>query len=201
MARAFDDSTGRSPLTTSHSAGRQAATRRVKRGNFLASVPVVASAEFETFATAALKDLSPSGPIEGALADLVVKASWVLLACESPLAERAACQAARSLRLGIRALVQYRSLRVAAACTPEPSQVVHVGSDDDSVCWMDRLTWDDAVSEDSPIVRGTWITVGQVVSRIIDGWTWSDVLRAHPELCEDDIRSCIAFTVEDEDAR
>ena len=54
--------------------------------------------------------------------------------------------------------------------------------------WQDRLVFDSNVSETSPVVKGTWVTVGHVVSLIVDGWTWSDILRVHPELTEDDIR-------------
>jgi Protein of unknown function (DUF433) len=64
--------------------------------------------------------------------------------------------------------------------------------------WRGRLLFDFSVSEDSPVINGTWVTVAQVVSLIIDGWTWSDILRAHPELTEDDIRVCLAYTVAEE---
>jgi uncharacterized protein (DUF433 family) len=63
-------------------------------------------------------------------------------------------------------------------------------------CWKGRLVFDDNVSTTSPVVRGTWVTVSQVVSLIVDGWTWSDVLRTHPELTEDDIRACLSYSVE-----
>ncbi len=70
--------------------------------------------------------------------------------------------------------------------------------DDDDVTsrWQDRLVFDFNVSESSPVVKGTWITVGHVVSMVVDGWTWNDILRTHPELTEDDIRTCLAYTVE-----
>src|SRR4051794_18638787 len=44
--------------------------------------------------------------------------------------------------------------------------------------WRAHLTFDPGVSDHSPVVRGTWITVGQVISRIVDGWSWADILRA-----------------------
>jgi uncharacterized protein (DUF433 family) len=64
--------------------------------------------------------------------------------------------------------------------------------------WRDRLMFDLSVSEDSPVIKGTWVTVAQVVSLIVDGWTWSNILRTHPELNEDDIRVCLAYTVAEE---
>ncbi len=62
--------------------------------------------------------------------------------------------------------------------------------------WEDRLAIDENISDSSPVVKGTWVTVNHVVSLIVDGWNWSDVLRTHPELIEDDIRACLAYTVE-----
>lgn len=65
--------------------------------------------------------------------------------------------------------------------------------------WEDRLTVDPNVSQVSPVVRGTWVTAQQVVALVVDGWTWSDILRTHPELTEADIRACLSYTVEQDD--
>lgn len=65
---------------------------------------------------------------------------------------------------------------------------------------FDRLVFDPNISTSSPVVRGTWVTAGQVVSLIVDNWTWADILRTHPELREDDIRACLAYTLEQEEA-
>ena len=62
--------------------------------------------------------------------------------------------------------------------------------------WEDRLAFDENISDSSPVVKGTWVTVNHVVSLIVDGWNWSDVLRTHPELIEEDIRACMAYTAE-----
>lgn len=64
--------------------------------------------------------------------------------------------------------------------------------------WQDRLVFDPNISEDSPVVRGTWVTAKHIVSLIVDGWTWSDILRTHPELVQDDIRSCLSYAQESE---
>ena len=72
-------------------------------------------------------------------------------------------------------------------------------TEDMPVRWQDRLVFDFSVSETSPVIKGTWVTVSRVVSLIVDGWTWSDILRAHPELTEDDVRTCLAYTVEQDD--
>jgi hypothetical protein len=65
--------------------------------------------------------------------------------------------------------------------------------------WRGRLMYDLSVSEDSPVIKGTWVTVAQVVSLIVDGWSWSNILRTHPELNEDDIRLCLAYVVAEEE--
>jgi uncharacterized protein (DUF433 family) len=66
--------------------------------------------------------------------------------------------------------------------------------------WHDRLVFDFEVSDISPVVKGTWITVGHVVSEIVDGQTWADILRSHPELTEDDIRTCVAYAMAEENS-
>lgn len=65
--------------------------------------------------------------------------------------------------------------------------------------WEDRLVVDPSVSQTSPVVRGTWVTARQVVTLIVDGWSWADVLRAHPELTEADVRACLSYTVEQDE--
>ncbi len=64
--------------------------------------------------------------------------------------------------------------------------------------WQDRLVFDENVSADSPTVKGTWVTVSQIVTLVVDGFTWADILRTHPELTEDDLRVCLAFAHEQE---
>lgn len=65
--------------------------------------------------------------------------------------------------------------------------------------WSERLVFDFNISESSPVVKGTWVTVNHVVSLIVDGWSWPDVLRTHPELTEDDVRTCLAYTAARDD--
>ena len=43
--------------------------------------------------------------------------------------------------------------------------------------------------------RGPGSPSSHVVSLIVNGQTWADILRSHPELTEDDIRVCVAFAV------
>jgi len=65
--------------------------------------------------------------------------------------------------------------------------------------WQDLLTFDPNVSEHSPVVKGTWVTVSQIVTLIVDGYTWADILAQHPELTEQDIRVCLRYACSQED--
>lgn len=69
----------------------------------------------------------------------------------------------------------------------------------DAPYWRDRLVFDSDVSDTSPVIKGTWITVSHVIALIVDGDTWADILRSHPELSEADIRTCLAYTMAEED--
>lgn len=62
--------------------------------------------------------------------------------------------------------------------------------------YSDRLAMYPEVSQQSPCIKGTWVTAAHVTSQIVDGWTWSDILARHPEISEDDIRACLAWTIE-----
>jgi uncharacterized protein (DUF433 family) len=66
--------------------------------------------------------------------------------------------------------------------------------------WANRLAFDPTISDRSPVVRGTWVTVAEVVSMVVDGWSWAEILRTHPELDEDDLRACLTYSVEEEGA-
>ena len=88
-----------------------------------------------------------------------------------------------------------------AADRPEPACLTATPPEDvedDQVDWFGRLSFDPNISEDSPVVRGTWVTVNHVISLIVDGWTWTDILRSHPELNEEDIRACLSYHVQEE---
>lgn len=201
MTGVYDDSYEQTTLAASTRTARHRHDRETLRS---LAIPE-RTPEFHELAQAVRDELKPSGPIETALVARIVDATRRLRDHDDESRERfedsEVIQAERSLRAGLRALVRLRSLRVSVATISGPVRDFDAGRSNDSFCWRRRLAWDDAVSEVSPIVRGTWITVGQVISRIIDGWSWAEVLRAHPELCEDDLRACLAFTVEDEESR
>jgi uncharacterized protein (DUF433 family) len=134
----------------------------------------------------------------------------------SPTADRAA----RSVRDALESLDYLRSRRPGISPAPSdfepefesnewpivPSDdfqdvpIEDESQDDEVPNWRDRLVFDFEVSDISPVVKGTWITVGHVVSLIVDGWTWADILRTHPELTEDDIRTCVNYAMAEENA-
>lgn len=144
-------------------------------------------------------ELAPHGLIEEILVDRIIAAFWVLASegdDHDPWSEPA-MQAEESLCMTLSTLKSLRpDVAVFASTDDSPSKL----DDEWGDAWRDRLIMDPDISAESPVVRGTWITVDQVISRIVDGWTWDDLLRAHPELTKDDIRACLAFTVEDENA-
>ena len=81
---------------------------------------------------------------------------------------------------------------------PEEEADAEDESADPSLLWRDRLILDPDVSPRSPVVKGTWVTAAHVVTLVVDGWSWADILRAHPELCEADIRACLTYSIEEE---
>lgn len=72
--------------------------------------------------------------------------------------------------------------------------------DDGPPIWQGRLVFDFDISTTSPVVRGTWVTVSHIVSLVVDGASWADILRSHPELTEVDIRACVAYAVAEDDS-
>jgi uncharacterized protein (DUF433 family) len=59
-----------------------------------------------------------------------------------------------------------------------------------------RLTIDPKVSTRSPVVKGTRLTTRLIVSLVVDGWTWNDILMKYPELTNEDVHACVAYEVE-----
>lgn len=69
-----------------------------------------------------------------------------------------------------------------------------------SAFWAGRLELDMDLCPTSPVVKGTGVTVRRVVSMVVDGRSWAEILRVHPELTVADIRACLAYCVEEENA-
>jgi uncharacterized protein (DUF433 family) len=59
--------------------------------------------------------------------------------------------------------------------------------------WQERITVDPAVRSGKPCVKGTRITVYDVLEYLAGGMTEAEVLADFPDLSSDDIRAVLAF--------
>lgn len=60
--------------------------------------------------------------------------------------------------------------------------------------WRDRITSDPAVLVGKPVIRGTRISVELILGWLANGWTYEQILEAHPHITRDDILAALAFT-------
>lgn len=63
---------------------------------------------------------------------------------------------------------------------------------------LQRITIDPNVRFGKPCVRGTRISVGDVLGYLAGGMTEAAVLADFPQLSQDDIRACLAYAAERE---
>jgi uncharacterized protein (DUF433 family) len=63
---------------------------------------------------------------------------------------------------------------------------------------LDRITIDQCVRFGKACVRGTRITVGDVLSYLAAGMTEAEVVAEFPQLAREDIRACLAYAAERE---
>ncbi|MYD86193.1 MAG: DUF433 domain-containing protein [Acidobacteria bacterium] len=63
---------------------------------------------------------------------------------------------------------------------------------------LDRISIDPTVRFGKPCVRGTRITVGDVLEYLAGGTSEDQLLAQFPQLCRDDIRACLAYPAERE---
>ena len=61
---------------------------------------------------------------------------------------------------------------------------------------LDRITVDPAVRFGKPCVRGTRLTVGDVLGYLAGGMSEGQIIEDFPQLSREDIRSCLAYAVE-----
>jgi uncharacterized protein (DUF433 family) len=64
--------------------------------------------------------------------------------------------------------------------------------------YRERIVIDPEVRFGKPCVRGTRITVGDVLSYLASGMREEQILADFPQLTIDDIRACLAFAAERE---
>lgn len=59
--------------------------------------------------------------------------------------------------------------------------------------WQDRIVIDPAIRSGKPCVKGTRITVYDVLEYLAGGMTEDEILADFPELTREDIRACLGF--------
>jgi uncharacterized protein (DUF433 family) len=64
--------------------------------------------------------------------------------------------------------------------------------------YRDRIIIDPEIRFGKPYVRGTRITVGDVLSYLASGMSEQEILGDFPQLTSEDIRACLAFAAERE---
>jgi len=64
--------------------------------------------------------------------------------------------------------------------------------------YRDRIVIDPEVRFGKPYVRGTRITVGDVLSYLASGMREEEILADFPQLKNEDIRACLAYAAERE---
>ena len=63
---------------------------------------------------------------------------------------------------------------------------------------LDRISVDPAVRSGKPCIRGTRITVGDVLGYLAGGMSEADVLSQFSQLAPEDIKACLAYAAERE---
>ena len=63
---------------------------------------------------------------------------------------------------------------------------------------LDRIAVDPTIRFGKPCVRGTRISVGDVLSYLAGGMSEAQILVDFPQLTSDDVRACLAYAAERE---
>ena len=56
-----------------------------------------------------------------------------------------------------------------------------------------RISTDPAVTMGKPCIKGTRIMIEHILRKLSTGRSFAEVLEAHPQLTEDDLRAALAF--------
>ena len=59
-----------------------------------------------------------------------------------------------------------------------------------------RISIDPAIMLGKPCIKGTRITVELILRKLGAGRSFADLLEAHPQLTEDDLRAALAFAAD-----
>ena len=63
---------------------------------------------------------------------------------------------------------------------------------------LDRISIDPNIRFGKPCVRGTRITVGDILGYLAGGMSEAELLADFPQLTQDDIRACLTYAAERE---
>lgn len=63
---------------------------------------------------------------------------------------------------------------------------------------LERISVDPAIRFGKPCIRGTRITVGDVLGYLAAGTSEDELVRQFPQLTREDIRACLAYAAERE---
>jgi uncharacterized protein (DUF433 family) len=63
---------------------------------------------------------------------------------------------------------------------------------------LDRISVDPAIRFGKPCIRGTRITVGDVLGYLAGGMTEAQILADFPQITSEDLRACLAYAAERE---
>ena len=58
---------------------------------------------------------------------------------------------------------------------------------------LDRIVINEAVLAGKPIVKGTTLSVEQVLGHLAAGWSTSEALANYPTLKNEDVAACLAY--------
>lgn len=64
--------------------------------------------------------------------------------------------------------------------------------------FLDRIAVDPTIRFGKPCVRGTRISVGDVLGYLAGGMSEPEILADFPQLTSDDVRACLAYAAERE---
>jgi uncharacterized protein (DUF433 family) len=62
--------------------------------------------------------------------------------------------------------------------------------------WRDYIALDPAILVGKPVVKGTRVSVEQILDHLAAGWSFEDVTDNYPGVALDAIRACLAYAKE-----
>lgn len=62
--------------------------------------------------------------------------------------------------------------------------------------WRERIICDPGILAGKPTLKGTRVSVEQVLSLLAGGTTWASILENYPRLKAEDIEACLSYAAE-----